>query len=63
MLESTLTGDSILGDFNTHVGNDSETWRGVIGRNGLPNLGLLNVITTNVNYDLVVFTLTICQKL
>lgn len=32
------------GDFNTHTGNDSMTWRGVIGRNGLPNLVLSWII-------------------
>ena len=40
VLESAPNGDSfiLLGDFNAHMGNDSVTWRGVIGRNGLSDL-------------------------
>lgn len=46
MLESAPTGDSVvlLGDFNTHVGNDSDTWRGVIGRNSPPYLNPSGVL-------------------
>ncbi|KAK3531804.1 hypothetical protein QTP70_029732 [Hemibagrus guttatus] len=46
VLEGTPTGDSIvlLGDFNTHVGNNSDTWRGMIGRNGPPDLNSSGVL-------------------
>lgn len=40
MLEGAPPRDCVvlLADFNAHVGNSSETWRDVIGRNGLADL-------------------------
>ncbi|KAK3553407.1 hypothetical protein QTP70_003571 [Hemibagrus guttatus] len=46
VLEGAPTGDSIvlLGDFNAYVGNNSDNWRGVIGRNGPPDLNSSGVL-------------------
>ncbi|TWW64975.1 hypothetical protein D4764_22G0006220 [Takifugu flavidus] len=46
VLESAPSGGSLvlLGDFNAHVGNDSVTWRGVIGKNSPPDLNLNGVL-------------------
>lgn len=34
----------LLGDFNAHVGKNSETWRGVIVKNGLSDLNPNSVL-------------------
>ncbi len=42
VLEGASSGDSIvlLGEFNSPVGDNGETWRWVIGRNSLPDQSL-----------------------
>lgn len=42
VLKRILLGDPtvLLVDFRGHLGNDGETWRGMIGRSGLPDLKL-----------------------
>ncbi|CAM4504978.1 unnamed protein product [Leuciscus chuanchicus] len=66
VLENAPTEDSVdlLGDFNAHMGSDSDTWRGVIGRNCPPDLNpsgvllldfyasySLSIINTMFNYQ------------
>jgi len=46
VLKGAPSGDFtfLLEDFSAHVGNDEVTWRGVIGRNDLPDLNLSCVL-------------------
>lgn len=46
VLEVALPGDSVvlLGDFNAHLGNNSKTCRGLIVRNGFPDLNPSGVL-------------------
>lgn len=46
ILEGASPGDSVVlvSDFNAYVGNKGETWRGVIGRKGLPDLNPSSVL-------------------
>lgn len=38
----------LLGDFNPHMGDEGESWRGEIGRKSLPNLTSSSVVSLDL---------------
>lgn len=52
MLEGALTGDSIflVGDFDARLAKNSDTLRGLAGRNGLPDTNRLENLQLNLSF-------------